>query len=37
MAKTSELAELLTPADNGEKDCYSAWFENCKATVEKPT
>jgi len=36
MAKTSELAELLTSADNGEKDGYSAWFENCKATLGKP-
>jgi hypothetical protein len=34
--KAVELAELCTLNDKGEKDHYSAWFDNCKAALQKP-
>ncbi|KAI5848183.1 hypothetical protein BZA05DRAFT_475638 [Tricharina praecox] len=35
--KAVELAELCVLGNQQEKDGYSAWFENCKATLQKST
>jgi len=37
VAKAVELAELCVLGDRQEKDGYSAWFENCKAALQKST